>query len=179
MGKLVNKFELAEIIGKSERTITTWQKNGMPISVDGKRGEANQYDSQEVIDWFVQREINNVLQMEGSDKSIYNFEVERARHEYHKANIAEMEQDLKKGQTIEMEIVSEVQNRMFAGFRAKCLSLPSKIAPRVVYLDDLAEIENELRTAIYDALHEFAEFKPEQYGISVIQEYSEDDNPAA
>lgn len=58
MGKAVNKAELAEILGMSERTLTTWQEDAaFPIKRRGERGESNEYDTAEVIDWWLQREI--------------------------------------------------------------------------------------------------------------------------
>ena len=54
MGRVVNKKELSEIIGVSERTLTDWQDKGMPIKVDAGRGKSNEYDTQDVIEWRVQ-----------------------------------------------------------------------------------------------------------------------------
>lgn len=57
MGKAVNQTELAEIIGVSDVTLWEWQKEGMPVQEQGVRGTANQYDTKEVIDWCIQREL--------------------------------------------------------------------------------------------------------------------------
>lgn len=56
MGKLVNKKELAEIIGTTERTLTEWQKHdSFPIEVVGSRGQQNVYDTEKVIQFVIQR----------------------------------------------------------------------------------------------------------------------------
>ena len=61
MGKSVNKSELAEIFGVSERTLTEWQNDSdLPIKTKGARGQANEYDTEAVITWFAQRELNKV-----------------------------------------------------------------------------------------------------------------------
>lgn len=58
MGKTVNKRELADILGKSERTLTDWQASaGLPVEERGARGEENAYDTEKVIAWYVQREL--------------------------------------------------------------------------------------------------------------------------
>lgn len=58
MGKLVNKAELADILGVSERTLTTWQADeNLPMLVNGERGQPNQYDTATVIQWWLQREL--------------------------------------------------------------------------------------------------------------------------
>jgi phage terminase Nu1 subunit (DNA packaging protein) len=57
MGKIVNQAELALLLGKSDVTIWEWQKEGLPIARQGVRGTEHQYDSAEVIDWLVKREL--------------------------------------------------------------------------------------------------------------------------
>jgi len=60
MGKIVNQTELAKIVGKSDVTIWEWQKEGMPVQKIGERGEANQYDTEAVITWWLAREIKKI-----------------------------------------------------------------------------------------------------------------------
>jgi len=56
MGKTVNKRELAEFLGKTERALTDWQQDeGLPILRKGARGEENEYDTEQVVEWLVQR----------------------------------------------------------------------------------------------------------------------------
>lgn len=56
MGKTVTKLELSEIVGRDERTISRWQKDGMPVIEFGVgRGNENQYDTQLVIDWLMRQ----------------------------------------------------------------------------------------------------------------------------
>ena len=54
---IVNKKQLSDIVGISERSLTDWQKEGLPIQYEGERGEANQYDTTQVIAWMIAREI--------------------------------------------------------------------------------------------------------------------------
>jgi phage terminase Nu1 subunit (DNA packaging protein) len=60
MGKNVNKRDLAEILGVSERTLTEWQALGMPMLHKGERGESNDYDTAEVITWWMGREKSKI-----------------------------------------------------------------------------------------------------------------------
>jgi len=56
MGKTVSKLELGEIIGRDERTLSRWQKDGMPVIEFGVgRGNENQYDTQVVIEWLLRQ----------------------------------------------------------------------------------------------------------------------------
>ena len=50
MGRVVSKVELGELVGRDERTLTRWQKDGMPVMEFGQgRGNENQYDTEAVI----------------------------------------------------------------------------------------------------------------------------------
>jgi len=50
---IVNKKELAEIIGISERSLTEWQKEGLPVaSYADNRGQANEYDKDDGAKYF-------------------------------------------------------------------------------------------------------------------------------
>lgn len=179
MGLIVTKTQLAEILGVSDRTLTTWQKNGLPIKVDGARGEANKYDTEDVIGWMIARDVNAAIGGKGGGSEKYDYEAERARLTFHQANKVELEEDLLKGTSILASVVEAFQSRMISAFRAKCLSLPTKTAPRLAHLTDLAEIESELRTAVYDALRELSEFRYSDYGIRAIQQFDSDDSTAA
>lgn len=53
----VNKRRLAEILGTTERTLTEWQDQGLPIKVRGERGQDHEYDCPTVIAWMIEREV--------------------------------------------------------------------------------------------------------------------------
>lgn len=56
MGRVVSKVELGELVGRDERTLTRWQKDGMPVMEFGLgRGNENQYDTEAVIHWLMQQ----------------------------------------------------------------------------------------------------------------------------
>ena len=54
-GMTVNKRQLAEILDVSERTLTEWQRAGMPMVINAARGHENQYNSAAVIQWLMER----------------------------------------------------------------------------------------------------------------------------
>jgi hypothetical protein len=59
MGKRVNKRELAATFGISERTFTAYQKDpSFPVAQSGTRGQANEYDTQDVHEWLLDRAVN-------------------------------------------------------------------------------------------------------------------------
>ncbi|WP_018952488.1 terminase small subunit [Thioalkalivibrio sulfidiphilus] len=52
---IVNKKQLSDILGVSERTLTDWQREGLPMVLNAGRGGSNQYDTAQVIEWQIQR----------------------------------------------------------------------------------------------------------------------------
>lgn len=88
MGKKVSKQAMAEIFGVSERTLTAWQKQGMPIQYDGKRGQRNQYDTAECIEWRFQLRLNKKLSPTHGDgqEQYFDLEKERARESKERAD---------------------------------------------------------------------------------------------
>lgn len=55
----VNKSQLEEILGVSHVTLTEWQEQGLPIEVRAERkGQSHTYETKQVIDWMIQRELN-------------------------------------------------------------------------------------------------------------------------
>ena len=58
MGKSVNKRELSEILGISERSLTEWQRDGMPVvEFADTQGRENTYDTEAVIRWWIARDV--------------------------------------------------------------------------------------------------------------------------
>ncbi|HEJ5828895.1 TPA: terminase small subunit [Pseudomonas aeruginosa] len=56
MGLIATKAELSNILGRDERTLTRWQDDGMPVEEYGLgRGNENRYDTEQVIQWLLQR----------------------------------------------------------------------------------------------------------------------------
>lgn len=177
MVKLVNKVELAELLDKSERTLTTWQKNGMPIEMEGRRGAGNKYNVAKVVEWLIRRETSKLTVSD--DGTVHDYEAERARLTHHQANKTELEAQVLKGKLIPSETVERVQGDMVSAFRAKMLSLPTKTAGKVQNLTELAEIEEALRQEVYESLTELSDYEPKSYGVADVQANSSDSSATA
>ncbi len=69
MGKQVNKRELAEIFGISERSFTAYQRDpSFPVAVSGTRGKANTYDTEDVHQWLMDRAVNGARHESSRDR---------------------------------------------------------------------------------------------------------------
>jgi len=58
----VNKAQLADVLGVSEKTLTEWQKEDPPLPMlnqAGRRGQSNEYETRPVIEWLVQRRMRS------------------------------------------------------------------------------------------------------------------------
>lgn len=180
MGKTVNKTELSEIIGVSQRTLTTWQKNGMPIAMDGTRGTENLYDSEEIIQWMIQREINRrITDHGGNEAEFYDYEMERARLTHHQANIASLDEQVKQGKLIPSDVVEGAWVDFVAAFRAKVMSIPTKAAHQFIALTELTQVQDCMKEHLFEALAELADYDPEHYGIQIAATGSTDSRTAA
>lgn len=97
---------------------------------------------------------------------------ERARLTYHQANIAELDEDVRRGELIPSETVEMVWSDMIASFRAKVLSIPTKAAHQFVHLTSISEIQDALKEHHNEALLELSEYEPTDYGINTSKESS-------
>jgi phage terminase Nu1 subunit (DNA packaging protein) len=103
-GQIVNKSELCEILGCSQTTITTYQKNGLPIEVDGGRGQSNSYNTKDVIEWLIDWRLRKLSSPK--NEALYIFEEERARLTHHQANREALKEMEEQGELIPAEHVA-------------------------------------------------------------------------
>lgn len=89
-----------------------------------------------------------------------NYQNHRARLTKAKADIAEIDADLKKGTTHDAAAVAAVWADMIGNARAKLLGLPTKLAGA---LDGLTITEREalIKEGVAEALRELADYRPE------------------
>ena len=65
---IVNKRGLSEVLGVSERTLTEWQKEGLPVHFRAERGGENQYETAAVIKWHCDRQLQKANQVSAKDR---------------------------------------------------------------------------------------------------------------
>lgn len=94
---ICNKRQLADIVGKSERTLTEYQDQGLPIELLGDRGTENQYDTAKVIEWLIQRALAGQARESG-----------RERLERLQADDLEMKIDERAGRLVSVDAVEQL-----------------------------------------------------------------------
>ena len=90
-----------------------------------------------------------------SDDSTYDLTGERARLAHHQANIAALDEDVKRKTLIPAEQVRAKWQDMLASFRARLLALPTRIAASCVGLDE-PSIERAARELVHQSLDELS-----------------------
>lgn len=146
---IVSKAELAKILGKDEKTIFRWLKEGIPIIEHGSRGKESKFDTEAVIEWLIARATNG--------KEI---EAARLRLTLAQARNAELDADEKEGRLIPLESMGALWSNVLTSFRARILSIPSRLTPQISATNEPAIIDKLIKTALHEALNELAEYDP-------------------
>lgn len=120
----VNKRTLSEIFGVSERTLTEWQREGLPVKTRAdRRGQANLYDTVEVHRWLLARAVGPTTTEGGP----LRLDVERARLAHHQANLAGIEEAARLRDLIPADEVREVVGRALTTARTILLGIEPRI----------------------------------------------------
>jgi phage terminase Nu1 subunit (DNA packaging protein) len=149
VGKIVNKAALSEIIGVSERTLTDWQRDGLPVVYSGERGESNQYDTEQVIAWMIAREIAKIQAESQKDR------LARLQGDKVELEIAE-----KRGQLIPVEQIEPAWTAMVASARSFLRSQPDRLAHLLEVTDGVDAKRDLIAEAFDDALLKLSEYEP-------------------
>lgn len=149
-GVEVSKADLARMFGVSLNTIGQWVNKGCPWITKGCPGKQWTFNTAEVVAW---REEHVAQQVQGDTSQL---DIEEARRRKMAAEAAMMELDLAKrrGEVLEVEAVAEVIGDDYANVRAKLLSLPTKLAPILVGIEDPAECLMLIERGVTEALEE-------------------------
>lgn len=149
-GVEVSKAELANIYGVSLPTISQWVNKGCPWITKGSPGKQWRFNTADVTTW---REEHVAQQIQGDTSQL---DIDEARRRKLAAEAAMMELDLAKrrGEVIEIEQVAAIMGDDYANVRAKLLSLPTKLAPMLVGIEDTLECKALIERGVTEALEE-------------------------
>ena len=150
----VNKHDLSEILGISERTLTEWQKDGLPIEYEGERGEANRYDTAKVIAWWIAREVGKVQAESPKDRL--------ARLQADKVEL-DIAKDL--GKLIAVEDIEPAWIAMVTDARSFLRAQPERLA----HLLELSEGVDAKRDLLVETLDEFLR-KLSGYSLPAVED---------
>lgn len=155
---IVNQTELCEILGKTAKTLNAWIDAGLPVLHRGGHGSPNQYDTEQVIGWMIQREIGKLSVHD--DGTVYNFEAEKARLTHEQAEKVAMENMVRRGHLVDTEKVAGWWASIITNAKQRLLAIPTKAAPLVLGLKTLPEVRDQLETTINEVLLELSTTDP-------------------
>lgn len=160
---MVNKNQLAEIVGVSERTLTDYQQDGMPIASIGGRGMENQYDTAKVIEWLVQRAVAGKSKMTPRDE-----------RDFFEAKLSELKLVLEAGK---VAVSEDVESGWLAGVlaaRADLLGLGARLKASIDARYGIDIDQQMIDDVVFSALQKLCERRlPDEEGAEIEEAVEE------
>ncbi|GEN83616.1 hypothetical protein SLU01_19280 [Sporosarcina luteola] len=166
-GVVVNTQAVAKMFGVTDRRVRQFVEEG----IIGRVGHGR-FDVVDTVNKYITHLRMAQSQMDENDVT-ESLEYERYLHEKAKREKAEIELAHIKGMMHSAVEVEKVMNNMLASFRARMLSLPSKIAPTLADLE-VADIEKIIEAQVHEALIELSNYEPSSFK-EVAEEVEGDD----
>lgn len=152
---LISISEYAKKRNATYQAVYSAVKTGRISLVDGKvdpdiadiEWEANRRRAPNVVDTTVNQE---------TDDGVPSLEASRRRREFHEANLAEMREQQKAGQLVELAKVHLAYTTLAAQLRAALERIPDKLAPRLAAECDEPAVHRLLTLEVDQALADMA-----------------------
>ena len=162
---IVNKNQLADVMGVSERTLSEWQEDGLPIKSVGGRGMENQYETAEVIEWRVQRAV--------AGKSVLT---PRDRRDLAEAQRSELELAKESRKVVSIEEVLPMWEAAVLAARTDLLGLGPRLKASIDARYGIDVEQEMIDVEVRNALQKLSEKPPVDEEDGEIEEAFEDEN---
>ncbi|MFB0491300.1 phage terminase Nu1 subunit (DNA packaging protein) [Methylobacterium sp. OAE515] len=140
-GRLVNRADLAGIFGVSVNTVTNWIEKGCPYVERGSNGVEWQFDTAAVVDWKIQRAVENVAMNAGEDSSKSRREDADCRRAVANAIVAEINADEALKAVVSRHDAVADMATFCQVLRTGLSNMASKVAGRAATMTNASEIE--------------------------------------
>lgn len=153
----VKSKALASILGITQRRVNQLAKEGI-LNKDSK----GSFDLVEAVPAYIAYATteNDELRQE------------KILHERAKRRKAELDLKVREGKLHEAEDVEFALTGMIVTFRNRLLSIPSKLAPQLIGVNSIAEIQTVIDTELREAMTELSEYDPAMFNGEA---YTDDD----
>ncbi len=138
-----NKNDVAYMLGVDVRMVTNYQNQAddpLPIMTKGRRGEANEYDPQEVMRWRLRMHLKEMSVVTSRDGLRLNERAERARLFMEQADAVALRNAQARKELAPISLISEVLNNVAMQVIAILETIPGMMKKRLPFLK-AAEIE--------------------------------------
>ena len=157
---VVTRQELCKLLRCGEARMVELKRLGLPVLQTSRGKRAQLYDVADVFDWYVKHTINRVrAQMVAAtteDTEALDARQEKARADKERADKYALENAVRRGELVEVEVVESEWVRQAQDFKSRMLALPTKAAPLVVGSGNLREIHKTLEEMVHEALRELS-----------------------
>lgn len=140
-GRVINRATLATLCGVSLPTIDSWVENGCPFIERGSKGVEWKFDSAAVIDWRMQRAVENAVSTAGDENSKARREDADCRRAIANAVVAEIAADeALKGVVSRHDAVADMAT-FCQVLKTGLSNMAAKVAARATTMTNAPEIE--------------------------------------
>jgi phage terminase Nu1 subunit (DNA packaging protein) len=138
---------VAELFGTTDKTVRSWIRAGLKTLRAGSKGSGNGalLDLSECIKWYL------------SDNAL---DVAKTRLATAQSDKYEMENALRRGELVDVEVVRGAIADHIVAARAKLLAMPTKLGPQLTNVSDARIIAIRIKTEVSAALAELASYEP-------------------
>ncbi|GEB35295.1 hypothetical protein [Brevibacillus parabrevis] len=148
--------QMTELLNLTARRIQQLAEEG--VLVREQRGKYRAIES-------LKRYIRYIQEREPTEENEVDYYREKALHEKAKREKTELQVAVMKGELHRSEDVAAVMDDMVTSFRARCLALPTKIAPQLLDKKAIAEVQAILTSEIHEALTELSTYDPATFHV--------------
>lgn len=166
---VVNTDVMADILGFTRQRVNQLAKDGV-------------LDKQAPGRFLLHRNIKRYIDFlrtgqrtEKEDEAQADYWAEKALHEKAKRETTEIKLAQLRNQMHDAVDVEMAVTNMLATFRNRILSIPQKVAPKIIGLDNLAEINEVINIELLEALLELSDYDPALFGSDELDEYEDFD----
>ena len=154
-GQIVRAMDLAKMLGVSDRHIRDLaNENVVKKTAQGKylllesvRGYIEYLKSRNDADISLKDEkIKEETKRIIKDTEIKELKIKELKNQLHSA-----------------DVIEKVMTDSLMNMKGKLLSLSNKLAPQIIALDNLGEIQDVIQDGIFEALEELSEYNPEMF----------------
>ena len=138
---IVNRQQLADILGVTLPTVDARVAKGLPYKTKGKEGKSYEFETKDVIAWMLEQAKEKSSQSESHD----SYNEARRRKMNAEADLTELELAQKAGLVVLVEDSIEAIADAVTTLRTQCLNLPRRVAPLI-----LGETEEEVVKGILE-----------------------------
>lgn len=188
---LVNRRQLADILGISLPTVTAWVGEGMPFTREGSKSAEWEFETRACIEWFGANKLKARVRSPSSGKDPFadgsegseTIEEAERRKMIAQADKAEVQVAKEAGLLVPISEVASVAAEENARVRARLLTIPNDLRPKVLtFLAHDRKAAEQLLTAteevVLEALSEIRSWAPAAEVAPDDAAESEDDDSA-